>query len=186
MPQPPRDSRQRVLDIALSLFGERGYGGTALQAVADELGLTKASVYYHFHAKADLLDALAEPCLNRLTFVVSDPPDTSQLANCRDLLDAYLATLADCGAVFAVLMGDLTTSALPAAIRCRGLRERVRDLLTRAGSPPAGPVHATCCVGAVESAVLGFPPTDTAANRALILDAAMRALGGATGRTLES
>ncbi|MDQ6725392.1 MAG: TetR/AcrR family transcriptional regulator [Actinomycetota bacterium] len=183
MPQPPRDSRQRVLDIALSLFGERGYGGTALQAVADELGLTKASVYYHFHAKGELLEALAEPCLERLAAVVSAPPDTSKLANCRVLLDAYLATLAECGSVVALLMRDLTAATLPAAIRCRALRARLRDLLARAGSPSAGPVQATCCLGAVESAVFGFPPADTAANRVTILDAAMRALAGGQERT---
>jgi len=171
-----------VLDIALRLFVERGYGGTALQAVAVELGLTKASVYYHFRAKDELLEALAEPCLERLAAVVSDPPDTSELASCRALLDAYLATLADCGSVVALLIGDRTVATLPPAIRCRALRGRLRDLLARAGSPSAGPVQATCCLGAVESAVFGFPPADAAANRLIILEAAMRALAGKPDR----
>jgi AcrR family transcriptional regulator len=182
MPQAPQDSRQRVLDIALRLFGERGYGGTPLQALADELGLTKATVYYHFRAKGELLEALAQPCLERLAAVVTDPPDTSELANCRALLDAYLATLADCGMVVALLIGDLSVATLPPAIRCRALRGRLRDLLARAGSPSAGPVQATCCLGAVESAVFDFPPAETAANRVTILDAAMRALAGTPDR----
>lgn len=179
MPQAPQDSRQRVLDIALSLFSQRGYAGTALQAVADELGLSKASVYYYFRAKGELLDALAEPCLERLNAIVSDRPDPSGLESCRALIDAYLGTVADWSPVVALLIGDPTASTLPAAIRCRALRTELRDLLAGAGSPPVGPVQATCCLGAVERAVFDFPETDTAANRSTILDAAMRALGGA-------
>jgi len=183
MPQAPRDSRQRVLDVARRLFGERGYGGTALQAIADDLGLTKASVYYYFRAKGELLEALAEPCLARLASVVADPPDTSELADCRPLLDGYLVALADCGAVAALLIGDPTASGLPAAIRGRAHRGRLRDLLAEAGTPAVGPIQATCCVGAVERAVFDLAPAETAANRSIIVDAAIRALGRAPDRS---
>lgn len=176
MPQAPSESRQRILDTALRLFGERGYGGTALQSVADELGLTKASVYYYFPAKGDLLETLAEPCLAGLDAITTDPPDTSELANCRGLLDTYLSALSACGVTAALLINDPTVHTHPAAARCRSLRLRLRDLLARAGSPPAGVVQATCCLGAVQSAVFDFPPTVTVANRSTILDAAMRSL----------
>lgn len=178
MAQAPGESRRRIMGVALRLFGERGYGGTALQAIADELGLTKASVYHYFRAKADLLDALADPCLVRLEAIIVDPPDPSAPANCRALLDAYLATLADFSVVAELLIGDPTVSTHPAALRCRSLRGTLRDLLARAGSPPVGPVPATCCLGAVQSAVFDLPTNDAVANRSTILDAAMRALGG--------
>lgn len=182
MPQAPSESRQRMLDTALRLFGERGYGGTALQAVADELGLTKASVYHYFPAKGDLLRALAEPCLAALEAIITDPPDTSDLANCRALLDAYLRALAACGVMAALLVGDPSVLVHPVAERCRSQRLRLRDLLAQAGSPPAGLVQATCCLGAIQSAVFDFPPTETVAHRSTILDAALRALTAAPGR----
>ena len=179
MAPAPRESRQRVLDVALRLFSERGYGGTPLQAVAGELGLSKASVYYYFPAKGDLLEALAEPCVERLVAITTDPPDTAELADCRDLLAAYLAMVGDWSPVVALLIGDPTTAPFPATRRFRAERERLRELLASAGSPPVGPVRATCCLGAVERAAFDFASTDTAANRSAILDAAMRALGGA-------
>lgn len=178
MAQVPGESRQRVLDAALHLFGERGYGGTALRAIADELGFTKALVYYYFRAKGDLLDALAEPFLARLGAILTHPPNTSELADCRTVLDAYLATLADFRVMAALLIGDPTASTHPASVRCRAQRALLRDMLAGAGSPPVGVVLATCCLGAVENAVLDLPHTDTAANRSTILHAAMRALGG--------
>jgi AcrR family transcriptional regulator len=171
-------SRQRVLDTALRLFGERGYGATALQAIADELGLTKASVYYYFPAKGDLLEALAAPFLARLEAGITDPPDTSELSACRPLVGTYLAALADWSVVAAVLIGDRTVSAHPTAVRCRSLRGALRDLLAGAGSPVVGAITATCCLGAVQNAVFEFPHAHVNATRAAILDAAVRTLGG--------
>lgn len=179
MARAPGESRQRVLDMALRLFGERGYGGTPLQAIAEELGMSKASVYYYFPAKGELLEALAQPCLERLVAVLTDPPDTAELANCRAMLDAYLAIVVDWSGVVAMLIGDPTASALPAAVQFHAERERLRELLTLADSTQVGPVHATCCLGAVERAAFDFPPADASANRSTILDAAMRVLGGA-------
>ncbi len=179
MAPAPGEPRQRVLDIALRLFGERGYGGTPLQAIAEELGVSKASVYYYFPAKGDLLKALAERCLERLVAVLTDPPDTAELVNCRVVLDAYLAIVADWSAVVALLIGDPTASALPAAVQFRAERERLRQRLALAGSAQVGLVQATCCLGAVERAAFDLPPADTSANRSTILDAAMRALSGA-------
>jgi AcrR family transcriptional regulator len=176
MAQAPRQSRQRVLDAALRLFSERGYGGTALQAIADELGLTKASVYYYFAAKGDLVEALAQPCLARLEAVVIDASDAPDLAGCRAVVAAYLDVLAGDTAVAALLIGDPTVASLPAAARCRALRGSLRDLLARAGSPPVGSVQATCALGAVQTAVFDLPASDTAGNAATIVDAAMRAL----------
>lgn len=176
----PGDSRQRVLDAALRLFGERGYGGTPLQAIADELGVTKASVYYYFPAKADLLEAVADPCLLRLDAILADPPDTPNLAGCRILLDSYLAVLSDCRIVARILNGDPTASTHPAALRFRARRTRLRDLLARAGAPPVGRVQATCCLGALQSAVLDTPRATAPSNRSTILDSAMRALAGGT------
>jgi AcrR family transcriptional regulator len=56
-----RQTRQNVLDVALALFAQQGYDATSLQDIADEVGLTKAAVYYHFRSKVTILQALCEP-----------------------------------------------------------------------------------------------------------------------------
>jgi AcrR family transcriptional regulator len=59
-------TRQQILETAQRLFTERGYDATSLQMIADEMGLTKAAVYYHFRAKNDILHAAMKPGIQRL------------------------------------------------------------------------------------------------------------------------
>ena len=44
--------------MALDLFTEQGYDGTSLREIAEQLGVTKAALYYHFESKEDILMAL--------------------------------------------------------------------------------------------------------------------------------
>jgi AcrR family transcriptional regulator len=59
-------TRQQILQTAQRLFAEVGYDATSLQMIADELGLTKAAVYYYFHTKRDILDEAMRPGFERL------------------------------------------------------------------------------------------------------------------------
>jgi AcrR family transcriptional regulator len=51
-------TRERILDVALDLFTEKGFDGTSLREIAERLGVTKAALYYHFASKDDILLAL--------------------------------------------------------------------------------------------------------------------------------
>jgi AcrR family transcriptional regulator len=51
-------TRERILNVALELFTEKGYDGTSLREIAETLGVTKAAIYYHFASKEDILMAL--------------------------------------------------------------------------------------------------------------------------------
>ncbi len=53
-----RSTRERILDVALDLFIERGIDATSLREIAQELGITKAAIYYHFAGKDDIVMAL--------------------------------------------------------------------------------------------------------------------------------
>ncbi|WP_405486015.1 TetR/AcrR family transcriptional regulator [Nocardia sp. NBC_00511] len=50
--------RAEILDAAAELFTSHGYGNTSTRAVADAVGIRQASLYHHFAAKDDILDAL--------------------------------------------------------------------------------------------------------------------------------
>jgi AcrR family transcriptional regulator len=54
------DTRDRILDVALELFTESGYEASSLRQIAERVGITKASLYYHFPSKKDILKALVE------------------------------------------------------------------------------------------------------------------------------
>ncbi|MGA5319061.1 TetR/AcrR family transcriptional regulator [Streptomyces seoulensis] len=66
-PQPARkkrangvESRQRILDAAAEIAGERGYEGTSIAAVSTKCGLPASSIYWHFKDKDDLIAAVIE------------------------------------------------------------------------------------------------------------------------------
>jgi TetR/AcrR family transcriptional regulator len=55
-----RGGRKRavILDAAERLFSSRGYAATRLEDVAEEVGLTRAALFYHFRDKQTLYDAM--------------------------------------------------------------------------------------------------------------------------------
>lgn len=53
-----KSTRERILDIALDLFIEKGFDKTSLREIAEVLGFSKAALYYHFASKDDILLAL--------------------------------------------------------------------------------------------------------------------------------
>ncbi len=57
---PPTDvtTRERIRQVALEMFTERGYDGTSLREIAEQLGFTKAALYYHFKSKDAILLSL--------------------------------------------------------------------------------------------------------------------------------
>ncbi|WP_378734131.1 TetR/AcrR family transcriptional regulator [Nocardia brasiliensis] len=50
--------RAEILDAAGELFTTNGYANTSTRVVADAVGIRQASLYHHFAAKDDILDAL--------------------------------------------------------------------------------------------------------------------------------
>lgn len=46
--------------MALELFTRQGYESTSLRQIADALGINKASLYYHFSSKEEILRSLFE------------------------------------------------------------------------------------------------------------------------------
>jgi TetR/AcrR family acrAB operon transcriptional repressor len=53
-------TRQLLLDTALTLFAQRGISGTSLKDVASMAGLTHGALYWHFKNRTDLVAALYE------------------------------------------------------------------------------------------------------------------------------
>lgn len=51
-------TRERILEVALDLFSENGYDQTSLREIAEQLGVTKAAIYYHFASKEEIFMAL--------------------------------------------------------------------------------------------------------------------------------
>ncbi|MFI5715067.1 TetR/AcrR family transcriptional regulator [Nocardia sp. NPDC051750] len=61
-----RDTKQAILDAAVQLFVSKGFEQTSLREIADAVGITKPSLYYHFSSKLELLVAVINPLLDDL------------------------------------------------------------------------------------------------------------------------
>jgi TetR/AcrR family transcriptional repressor of nem operon len=59
-PKPLPTTRDHVLDVAERLAQTRGFNGFSYADIAAELGITKASLHYHFPTKTDLGCALID------------------------------------------------------------------------------------------------------------------------------
>ena len=57
---PPAQRREQLIDAALEVILEHGYGGVSIEAIARTAGVTRPVVYDHFPDLARLLHALVE------------------------------------------------------------------------------------------------------------------------------
>ena len=62
------DMALRILESATQLFAQRGYEGTSVQAIADAVGIRKASLLYHYPSKENLHRRLGTNIKQRLRF----------------------------------------------------------------------------------------------------------------------
>lgn len=58
MAQQQSNRKDDILRVAIGLFRARGYHGTRMDDVADGAKLNKATVYYYYRSKADILNAI--------------------------------------------------------------------------------------------------------------------------------
>src|SRR5579862_8229081 len=84
---------QRALDVAEALAQTRGFNGFSYAHVAAELGITTASLHYHFPGKAALGEALISRYAARFGDAVARIDATCPSARAR--LEAYVELYAD-------------------------------------------------------------------------------------------
>ncbi|WP_326568770.1 TetR family transcriptional regulator [Amycolatopsis rhabdoformis] len=131
----PPDTRARILEVAMELFGEKGYHATSVREIAERVGVTKAAVLYHFPGKADLIAALAEPMLVDLEATIkavealADDPHAAREAIFEGLLDVWLRHRY-------LLQLNLRDLGLTAS---QSVFDRFRDSMLRANLIVAGP-----------------------------------------------
>ena len=53
-------TRQHLIAVATQLFATRGYDGTSIEAVLEQAGVSRGSLYHHFASKERLFEAVVE------------------------------------------------------------------------------------------------------------------------------
>ena len=52
------NTRDKIMDVALHMFSERGYEAVSIRDICGSVGIKESTLYYHFKNKKDILDSL--------------------------------------------------------------------------------------------------------------------------------
>ncbi|MEL7311819.1 MAG: TetR/AcrR family transcriptional regulator [Pseudomonadota bacterium] len=77
------NTKQALLDVAESLFAERGFYGVSIANVADELGLTKQALLHHYGTKGQLYGAVLERISRDFSNAIKRVADNDQDPSAR-------------------------------------------------------------------------------------------------------
>ncbi|MFF0343554.1 TetR/AcrR family transcriptional regulator [Kribbella sp. NPDC004875] len=177
-----RDTKAEIHRAAVDLFSTQGYEKTSLREIAEQVGITKASLYYHYSSKQQLLRAIIGTFLEDL-FEVLRRVDTlpwSPEAE-RELLAAYLDVVLAHHSTGPTLLRDVAAVLAAFGDDLEDLIARSRRFqLWLAGPDPtaADRLRAAAAVetiGAAMSTELD-PSVPAAEMRAVLLDAASAVL----------
>jgi AcrR family transcriptional regulator len=85
-----KSTRERILDIALDLFVSKGFDKTSLREIAEQLGFSKAALYYHYASKDDILLALHQRLHHLAQDEFGDLKGPATLESWTQLLDRLI------------------------------------------------------------------------------------------------
>ena len=106
LPAPRR--RRQLLDVAVSVFAEKGFRGTSMDEVAEAAGVTKPVLYQHFSSKRQLYLELLEEVGSRLVEAVTTAVGgaSSQRRRVEAGFTAYFRFVREQTSAFRLLFGS--------------------------------------------------------------------------------
>ena len=66
------DTKKKILDVALTLFSEKGYGNVYVGQIAEGVGIKAPSLYKHYKSKQDIFDAILDEMRERYNKKAAD------------------------------------------------------------------------------------------------------------------
>lgn len=105
-------SADTIRTCALKLFARYGVAGTSLRMIAEELGVSKAAVYYHFRSKNDIVQAVLKPAFAGFEELLAGVGDLPAEDRASRLLDGLARQAVTHRQLYAVVLQDVTTADL--------------------------------------------------------------------------
>lgn len=148
--------KERIIAAALDLFTQHGVGGTSLQMIADEIGVTKAAVYHQYKTKDEIVLAAAEAELARLEEVIEAAEAESSRKHAREVLITGIVDLAVDGrrTVSTILSDPVIVGFFVDHETFRDVMHRLRRLLLGGDAGPEASVRLAMLIAAISGAVM--------------------------------
>jgi AcrR family transcriptional regulator len=153
---PLTAAQSRTVGAALDLFARHGVGGTSLQMIADEIGVTKAAVYHQFNTKDEIVVAAAEAEVARLEQVMDAAEAERSPARVRDALLSGIIDLAvERRRTTSTILGDpVIVRLLAHHAQFRQVTDRLYRLLMGDDAGPDADVRAAMLTAAISGAAM--------------------------------
>jgi len=121
------EQQQSLLHHAARLFAERGFQGTSMLELASAAGVSKALLYHYYEDKYQLLVAIAEGHIDRLSALVSEVTTAAQppAARLATLIERIVKEYASAQHHHQVLVQDLKYLDAKDQRRIRGKERKV-------------------------------------------------------------
>ena len=78
------NTREKIIDAALTLFSENGYDGTGVERIAACVGIKAPSLYKHFKGKEDILNAIIDKAEARYEEFFGSERNTGKIPENRE------------------------------------------------------------------------------------------------------
>lgn len=101
------DNESKILDVSYKLFLKQGYKNTTMDDIAQELAMSKKTLYKHFEGKMGLLAAAFEQLKTRLTIKVETLVDNRHIPFTAKLKSMLTVIANDLAPINHVLLQDL-------------------------------------------------------------------------------
>ncbi|MEU8145027.1 helix-turn-helix domain-containing protein [Nonomuraea sp. NPDC048901] len=170
-------TRAEIQEAALTLFTEHGYDATSMREIAEQLGITKAALYYHFDSKEAVIVSLFTDhmrAMDELLDWAAGQPHSPELA--AELLSRWLTMSSQQGVRnmrFAVANHTALKTAMPTGQSSPLERtDRATRLILGPGASVQDQLSVRLALLSVHSAVLAAQGTE--ATNDDIVAAAMR------------
>jgi len=108
--QVPVDTRWRILEAAMHLFWEKGYGSTSVADILARAGINSGSLYHFFPGKQDLLVAVLDLYVDGIRPMLLEPAwrgTTDPIEKVWKLMDAYRQALVQTECTYGCPIGSL-------------------------------------------------------------------------------
>ncbi|WP_019931857.1 TetR/AcrR family transcriptional regulator [Nocardia sp. BMG111209] len=179
-----RSTKEAIREAAIELFSDKGFEQTSLREVADAVGITKASLYYHYASKQDLLLAIVDPIVDDLHAVADGLTELEHgPAGQRAILTRQVRAMLRHRRTVLMFVRDTTAIARAIANRDEELKDaRMRLCRWLAGPDPSDEALLRAAAAfQVLTVALGsqelVPEADTELIERVVLDAALGVLG---------
>jgi TetR/AcrR family transcriptional repressor of nem operon len=175
-------NREKILDVAGTLFRQHGFGGIGVAEIMKRAGLTHGGFYGHFASKDDLAAEITARVLGRTDW--TERLTRSANPTFGDVVRGYLSPRhrddAGRGCLFAALASDVVRQPRPVRRAfTQGLRDRVETLrkLVPGGSAAARRERALATMAGLVGAMVLSRAVDDPALSDEILEAAASTFG---------